>query len=197
MSGRSNFARDEAAHNESGAIFVQAAMSHLTGDIAYAFRKFSASRVFTATAVLTLALGIGGTTAIFTLIHAVMLKSLPVEDPSRLYRIGDGDNCCVQGGPQDRWGMVSYPLFERLVEATPEFASVAAFQAGQGRMSVRRESVDAAPRPLRTLYVTGNYFNTLGVPAFAGRVIGPADDAGTTRGTACITPTRAWWGPRS
>jgi predicted permease len=152
-------------------------MSHLTGDIVYAFRKFSASRVFTATAVLTLALGIGGTTAIFTLIHAVMLKSLPVEDPSRLYRIGDGDNCCVQGGTQDRWGMVSYPLFERLVEATPEFASVAAFQAGQGRMSVRRESVDAAPRPLRTLYVTGNYFSTLGVPAFAGRAISPADDA--------------------
>jgi hypothetical protein len=61
--------------------------------------------VFTAAAVLTLSLGIGGTTAIFTLIHAVMLRSLPVADPASLYRIGDGDNCCVQGGPQDRWGM--------------------------------------------------------------------------------------------
>ena len=73
--------------------------------IRYSLRQFWASRVFTAAAVLTLALGIGGTTAIFTLIHAVMLRSLPVSDPSRLYRIGDGDNCCVQGGPQDRWGM--------------------------------------------------------------------------------------------
>jgi hypothetical protein len=69
--------------------------------------------VFTATAISTLALGIGGTTAIFTLIHAVMLRSLPVGDPSRLYRVGDGDACCVQGGPQDRWGLYSFPLFER------------------------------------------------------------------------------------
>ena len=68
-------------------------------DITYALRKLARARVFTATAVLTLALGIGGTTAIFTLIHAVMLRSLPVVDPSRLYRIGDGDDCCVQGGP--------------------------------------------------------------------------------------------------
>ena len=67
-------------------------MSTLIRDLAYALRKFRAARVFTATAVLTLALGIGGTTAIFTLIHAVMLKSLPVGDPARLYRIGDGDN---------------------------------------------------------------------------------------------------------
>src|SRR6478735_3028525 len=152
-------------------------MSRLTGDIAYAIRKFNASRVFTATAVLTLALGIGGTTAIFTLIHAVMLKSLPVADPAALYRIGDGDNCCVQGGSQDRWGIFSYPLIERIIAETPEFSSVAAFQAGQGRLSVRREGLDAAPRPLRTLYVTGNYFTTLGVPALAGRVITAADDA--------------------
>ncbi len=84
-------------------------MGTLRRDLVYALRKFGSARAFTATAVLTLALGIGGTTAIFTLIHAVMLKSLPVGDPSRLYRIGDGDNCCVQGGPQDRWGMFSYP----------------------------------------------------------------------------------------
>lgn len=67
-------------------------MSTLIRDLAYALRKFRAARVFTATARLTLALGIGGTTAIFTLIHAVMLKSLPMGDPARLYRIGDGDN---------------------------------------------------------------------------------------------------------
>src|SRR5437867_2445914 len=64
--------------------------------------------VFTVAAVLTLALGIGGTTAIFTLIHAVMLKSLPVADPASLCRIGDGDNGCVQGSPQDRWGFFSF-----------------------------------------------------------------------------------------
>src|SRR5881275_997237 len=107
--------------------------------VRYALRQFRAAPVFTAAAVLTLALGIGGTTAIFTLIHAVMLQSLPVADPESLYRIGDGDNCCVQGGPQDRWGMFSFPLFERLKEETPEFEEVTAFQAGGTRLSVRRE----------------------------------------------------------
>jgi hypothetical protein len=77
----------------------------LIGELRYSLRQFGDARVFTITAVLTLALGIGGTTAIFTLIHAVMLRSLPVSDPSRLYRIGDSDTCCVQGGPQNRWGM--------------------------------------------------------------------------------------------
>ena len=67
-----------------------------------------------ANTIVPVGLGIGGTTAIFTLIHAIMLRSLPVSDPARLYRIGDGSNCCVQGGPQDRWGMFSFPLFERL-----------------------------------------------------------------------------------
>src|SRR2546430_4908385 len=116
----------------------------------YAARQFRLSPVFTASAVLTLSLGIGGTTAIFTLIHAVMLRSLPVADPASLYRIGDGDNCCVQGGPQDNWGMFSFPLFERLKADTPEFEEVAAFQAGGPRLSVRREGTDAAARPLRS-----------------------------------------------
>ena len=80
--------------------------------------------MFTAAAVFTLALGIGGTTAIFTLIHAVMLRSLPVADPAALYRIGEGDDCCVEGGPQDQWGMFSYPLSERLKMETPEFEQV-------------------------------------------------------------------------
>ncbi len=151
-------------------------MSTLFRDSIYALRKFRAARVFTATAILTLALGIGGTTAIFTLIHAVMLKSLPVGDPSRLYRIGDGDNCCVQGGPQDRWGMFSFPLVERLKAEAPEFEEITAFQAGRGRLSVRRQGVDQAPRPLRTIYVTGNYFKTLGVGAFTGRVFSADDD---------------------
>ena len=139
-------------------------------------RKLGSARVFTATAVLTLALGIGGTTAIFTLIHAVMLKSLPVADPAALYRIGDGDNCCVQGGPQDRWGMFTYPLFERIRAEVPEFASLTAFQAGRNRMSVRRQGVDDAPRPLRAIYASGTYFTTLGVGAFTGRVFTAEDD---------------------
>src|SRR3981081_4685954 len=111
-------------------------MQNLLGNLRYAVRQFRLSPVFTAAAILTLALGIGGTTAIFTLIDAVMLRSLPVSDPGRLYRVGEGDDCCVEGGPQDRWGMYSFPLFERLKTQAPEFEEVMAFQAGRGALSV-------------------------------------------------------------
>jgi predicted permease len=151
-------------------------MQNVLGNFRYALRQFRMSPVFTAAAVLTLALGIGGTTAIFTLIHAVMLRSLPVSDPGRLYRVGEGDDCCVEGGPQDKWGMFSFALYERLKAETPEFEEVAAFQAGRRRMSVRRQGVGSVAQPLRSEYVTGSYFSTLGVGAFGGRVFTAEDD---------------------
>jgi predicted permease len=143
--------------------------------------------------VLTLALGIGGTTAIFTLMHAVMLKSLPVADPSRLYRIGDGDNCCVQGGPQGRWGFFSFELFERIKAETPQFEDITAFQTFVGRMSVRRQGVAEAPRPLRTMYATGSYFRTLGVGAFTGRLF-TADDDRAAAPPVVVMSHNAWQG---
>src|SRR5467141_5057558 len=166
-------------------------MPSLPGNFRYALRQFRLSPVFTAAAVLTLALGIGGTTAIFTLIHAVMLRSLPVSDPGRLYRVGEGDECCVEGGPQDRWGMFSFPLYERLKSQAPEFEEVAAFQAGRGQLSVRREGVESAARPLRSEYVTGNYFSTLGVRAFGGRVFTPDDDKPAASPVAVLSH-RVW-----
>ncbi len=150
-------------------------MQELLKNARYSVRQFRKAPVFTATAILTIALGIGGTTAIFTLIHAVMLRSLPVSDPASLYRIGEGDDCCVEGGPQGRWGFYSFPLYERLKAAAPEFEELAAFQAGWWRLSVRRER-EVAARPLRSEFVTGNYFEMLGVRAFAGRMITPDDD---------------------
>src|SRR5919109_1260040 len=161
-------------------------MENPVGVIRYEIRQFWYSRVFTAAAVLTLALGIGGTTAIFTLFHAVMLRSLPVADPASLYRIGDGDNCCVQGGPQDRWGMYSYPLYERLKAATPEFEEIAAFQAGLWRFSTRREREHIA-KPLRGEYVTGSYFSTFGIRPFAGRLFSASDDQPGAPPTAVLS----------
>jgi predicted permease len=148
----------------------------LLGNLRYALRQFRLSPVFTASAVLTLALGIGGTTAIFSLIHAVMLRSLPVSNPAMLYRVGEGDDCCVESGTQDHWGMYSFPLYERLKAEAPEFEDVAAFQAAIPPMSVRRQGVESAPRPLRSEYVTGSYFATLGVGSFGGRMLTPEDD---------------------
>jgi predicted permease len=166
-------------------------MQNLSGNLRYALRQFRLSPVFTAAAVLTLALGIGGTTAIFTLIHAVMLRSLPVSDPGRLYRVGEGDDCCVEGGPQDKWGMFSFALYERLKAETPEFEEVTAFQAGRWRLSVRREGVESAARSLRAEYVTGNYFSTLGVGAFGGRVFTPDDDKPSAPPVAVLSH-RVW-----
>ena len=77
----------------------------------YALRQFRLSPVFSLAAILTLSLGIGGTTAIFTLINTVMLRSLPVSDPQLLYRIGSGDDCCGIGGLQNRWGLFSFSFF--------------------------------------------------------------------------------------
>jgi predicted permease len=161
-------------------------MQHLAGNIRYALRQFAHAPVFTIAAVLTLALGIGGTTAIFSLIHTVMLKSLPVADPATLYRIGDGNDCCVEGGPQDRWGMYSYPLYLRLKENLPEFEELTAFQAGGWRMSVRRESEQVA-KTLRSEYVTGNYFSTFGIRPFGGRLFSVGDDQPSSAPVAVIS----------
>jgi predicted permease len=167
------------------------AMHNFFFNLRYALRQFRLAPVFTASAVLTLALGIGGTTAIFTLIHEVMLRSLPVSDPATLYRVGDGNDCCVEGGSQDRWGMYSYPLYQLLQSQSPEFEETAAFQAGGARISVRREGTESIARPLRAEYVTGTYFSTLGIRSFAGRLLAPRDD---TEGSApvAVLSHRAW-----
>lgn len=166
-------------------------MQTLRQDIAYAIRQMRLSPVFALTAMLTLALGIGATTAIFSLIHTVMLKSLPVVDPSRLYRIGDGQDCCIEGSPQDNWGMFSYPFYQRMQENAPEFEDLAAFQAGGAQFSARRGESDHVAKPLRGEYVSGNYFSTFGVSAFSGRTIVPSDDQATSAPVAMLS-YRTW-----
>ncbi len=166
-------------------------MLTLRQDIAYALRQMRLSPVFTLTAMLTLALGIGATTAIFSLIHTVMLKSLPVADPGSLYRIGEGDDCCVEGSTQDDWGFYSYDFYRRMQQNTPEFSSLAAFQAGGWTLSVRRGESDRAAKPLRSEMVSGNYFSTFGLGAFAGRAIGPGDDQPNSPPVAMLS-YRTW-----
>src|ERR1700720_3833915 len=115
-------------------------MRDLLGNVRYALRQFRSSPVFTVAVVLTLALGIGATTAIFTLIDAVMLKSLPVASPKQLYRLGDNNNCWVMTGTQTDGSFVlySYPLYEHLRDDTPEFSQLAAFGSYLSDLSVRR-----------------------------------------------------------
>jgi len=150
-------------------------MRTLAQDLRYAFRQLRLAPVFTLTAILTLALGIGATTAIFSLVHAVMLRSLPVADPASLYRIGDNQNCCSVGGLQGDWGIFSYALYQRFQAAMPEFEQLAAFDTNS-RFSVRRASSHELGRPVSGEFVTGNYFSMFGVGPFAGRVLAPSDD---------------------
>lgn len=167
-------------------------LNHLLQDLRYGLRMLRAKPGFTIAAVLTLALGIGGTTAIFSLVDSVMLRSLPVVDPGSLYRVGSGNDCCVEGGPQDQWGMFSYPLYQVLQKNMPEFESVTAFQAGPNRMSVRRESERTA-KPLRSEFVTGTYFSTLGIRAFGGRLFTEKDDQPSATPVAVLS-YQAWKG---
>ena len=145
-------------------------------DVRYAMRQFAHAPGFTATAVLTLALGIGATTAIFSLVHAVLLKSLPVTKPSELIRIGDNENCCVNGGLQDNWSLFSYDKYKTFRDGTRGFSELAAFQAGRGLMGVRRNASNQPAESLRTQFVSGNYFSMFGIGAYAGRMFTQADD---------------------
>src|ERR1700757_1085160 len=104
----------------------------LAQDLRYAVRKLRSSPGFTSVAVMTLALGIGANTAIFTLVQGILLRSLPVADPSRLYRIGDTDDCCVNGGfvgDNGDFDIFSYELYQHFRKSAPEFEQLAAVQA--------------------------------------------------------------------
>ena len=147
-------------------------------DLKLALRQFRKSPGFVATIILTISLGIGANTAIFTLVHAILLKSLPVSNPRTLYRVGDLDDCCVNGGFMNDDGdfdLFSYDLYRQLQATTPEFEQLAAFQSGRNMMNVR--SANATTKSERTEYVSGNYFSTFGIGAYAGRMIQPSDDA--------------------
>jgi predicted permease len=160
-------------------------------DIRYALRQFVNAPVFTATAVLTLALGIGATTAIFTLVHAVLLNSLPVAKPSELYRVGDIENCCVNGGLQDDWSLFSYDKYKKFRDNTPGFVELAAFQAGGDLVGARRSGTTAPAQSMKAEFVSGNYFAMFGVGPYAGRMLTPQDDHKGADPAAVIS-YRAW-----
>src|ERR1700724_1048258 len=146
-------------------------------DVRYAMRQFAHAPGFTATAVLTLALGIGATTAIFTLVHAVLLKSLPVVKPQEMLRIGNEENCCVNGGMQNNWSLFSFEQYRLFKEQTHGFADLAAFQSGRNLIGVRRSGSNTPAESFRSEFFSGNYFLTFGIPADAGRMLTPQDDS--------------------
>ncbi len=150
-------------------------MGTILQDVRYGFRRLRRSPGFATTAILTLALGIGATTAIFTLIYQVILKSMPVDHPEQIYKVGKEIECCVDGGLQGDWRIFSYDLYRNLRDHTPGIEGMAATQAGAFTVSARRKG-DSAAQPLSIRVVSGNYFSFLGVKPFAGRLLRPEDD---------------------
>jgi macrolide transport system ATP-binding/permease protein len=155
----------------------------LLQDVSYALRQLRRSRGFTVTAVLTLALGIGGNAAIFTLVNAILLKNLPVVEPSTLIRLGNTTECCVNWGTAEDSGAGddgSYALFDtgtwqQLQKNAPEFEELAAMQSGFGTIIARPDKTQEA-RSVNGEFISGNYFRTFGLQTSMGRLFTDADN---------------------
>jgi putative ABC transport system permease protein len=149
-------------------------------DLRDALRQLRKAPSFTVTGLITLALGIGATTAIFTLVHQVMLKSLPVTKPAELWRIGDKDRCCNWGGytqgDDGDFALFSWEAYKNFRAQTPEFVDLAALQAGNAPLGVRRAGSQAPVDTRNGQYVSGNFFRTFGVQPWIGRLMTDQDD---------------------
>ena len=185
-------------------------------DVRLSARSLLKSPGFTATALLSLALGIGGNTAIFTLINQVLLRNLPVRDPQQLVTFGDSVFGGIAGGI-DLGGFGGYfPWdFTRQMQANPgPFQGIAAYGSFSNKVSIRLVAADGtananspallAPANL----VSGNYFSVLGAQPLLGRTIQPADDAtpgsgavaraaAITSGSSLSRPILTSWGKPS
>jgi putative ABC transport system permease protein len=152
----------------------------MLADLRNALRLLRKAPAFTATAVITLALGIGATTAVFTLVHQVLLKSLPVTKPDELWRIGDKVRCCNWGGYEQgddqNFSLFSWEAYKNFRAQTSEFSELAALQAGNAPLGVRREGSQAPVDTRNGEYVSGNFFRTLGIEPWIGRLMTDEDD---------------------
>ena len=155
-------------------------MKILMQDIGFALRQLRKTPGFTVTVLLTLALGIGANVAIFTLVHAVLLRNLPVADPQTLVRFGDKNDCCVNGGIKENgdYSLFSTDTYLLLKKSLREFEELAAMESGFSYrpVTVRREGSQYVAQSLMGEFVSGNYFRTFGLQPRAGRLFTDADD---------------------
>jgi len=150
-------------------------------DLRYAMRILRNSPGFTAVVVLILALGIGANAAIFTLVNAVLMRNLPVADPSTLVRLGNTNDCCVGNGgipDNDAYSLFSTDTWQQLRKNLPEFQELAAMESGftYRPVTVRRNGTQDTARSSMDEFVSGNYFRTFGLPPEAGRLFTDSDD---------------------
>jgi len=155
-------------------------MRVLSQDLSFAFRQLRKTPGFTATVLLTLALGIGANSAIFTLVNAILLHNLPVTDPKTLIRIGDKNDCCISDqwsdtGDYSLFATDTYYAFKKNLPEFEELAATASFYGG-GPLTVRRAGPDTVAKSMVGTFVSGNYFRTFGLSPAAGRLLMDADD---------------------
>ena len=159
-------------------------------DIAYGTRAMLRSPILTVVALLSLALGIGANTAIFSLLDAVMLRSLPVKDPARLILLGKGT---ASGTTDDfaRTDLYSNPFYRRMQAENKVFSDTAAIfsmmNGVHGFVEGRTES-----EPMNVQLVSGTYFDTLGLRAVAGRTLNEGDDNSEGDHPVAVI-SYAWW----
>ena len=182
-------ATKESYRDQKGLPFLET----LLQDSRHALRRLRNSPAFTITTVLTLALGIGATTSIFTLVHAVLLKSLPVANPRDLYRLGKEARCCYYPAySQDEgFSLVSYDLYKYLRDNTQGFAELAAFSAGGSLYGIRRSGGSEPAQSYPGEFVSGNYFAMFGIRAYAGRMLTVSDDRPSAPPVAVMS-SRLW-----
>ena len=142
-------------------------------DLRYAVRTLRTSPGFAAVAILSLALGIGANTAIFSLIDAVMLKYLPVSHPEELLQVAMGD---------DNGSTFTNPIWEQVRDRQDVFSGVFAYSGGRFNLAPSGEA-----RYAQSIWASGNFFATLGVRAVLGRTLTPADDRRGCPGTAVLS----------
>lgn len=147
-------------------------------DVRFAARQLRRSPAFTLTAVVTLALGIGAITAIFTLVQQVMLKSLPVAKPQQLWRIGDQieSGTWVSYTQSGDFALFPWQLYEDFRRNTAGFEDLAAFQSESDSLGVRRAGTSQQAEARHGQFVSGNFFKTFGVKAWIGRMLTDSDD---------------------
>src|SRR5919199_1282433 len=146
-------------------------MRTLLQDVRYGLRVLRKSPGFTLVAVVTLALGVGANTAIFQLIDAVRLRTLPVTDPQELVGVQLADMTGARGNFSSEYPIVTYPIWEQIRERQQAFSGVFAWSADTFNLSAGGEA-----RFSRGLWVSGDFFGVLGVRPQLGRVLTPADD---------------------
>jgi predicted permease len=160
-------------------------------DLRYAARQLRKSPGFTLTAILTLALGIGANTAIFSLLNAVLLRSLPVPEPQQLMLFGKGEATGSTGFlPDESTQLFSYQFFRDFKRANQVFSDVAAIGSILFRAHGRVGGADL--EKIDVELVSGSYFHTLGVNAILGRTLTDADDQ-TPGGHPVAVASYAWW----